>query len=107
MSLYFPLIRKKMFTIVLGQELYVRCSIVVNKQIHHSRYNNLVSIEIRILQAIDIKDKSDVPQYLHYQDHGFRYFPHKTFIPYIQKLDTNLRKLINVQSLNKHRDTYF
>ena len=36
-----------------------------------------MSIEISILQAINTKDKSDIPQYLQYQDHGFMYFPHK------------------------------
>ena len=29
---------------------------------------NLMSIEISILQAVNTKDKSDVPQYLQYQD---------------------------------------
>ena len=50
------------------------------KQICCSSNKNLMSIEISILQAINTKDKS---QYLHYQDHGFMYFPHKTFIPFI------------------------
>ena len=75
-----------------------------HKQICCSSNKNLMSIEISILQAINTKDKSDVPQYLQYQDRGFMYFPHKTFIPYIRKLDTNLKKFINVQSFNKHGD---
>ena len=74
------------------------------KQICCSSNKNLMSIEISMLQAINTKDKSDVPQYLQYQDRGFMYFPHKTFIPFIRKLDTNLKKFINVQSFNKHGD---
>ena len=75
------------------------------KQICCSSNKNLMSIEISILQAINSKDKSDIPQYLQYQDHGNMYFPHKTFIPFLRKLDTNLKKLINVQSFNEHGDS--
>ena len=75
------------------------------KQISCSSDKNLMSVEISILQAINTKDKSDVPQYLQYQDRGFMYFPHKIFIPFIRKLDTDLKKFINVQSCNKHEDS--
>ena len=75
------------------------------KQICCSSNKNLMSIEISILQAINSKDKSDIPQYLQYQDRGNMYFPHKTFIPFLRKLDTNLKKLINVQSFNEHGDS--
>ena len=33
-----------------------------------------MSIEISLLQAINTKDKSDIPGYLKYQDRGFMYF---------------------------------
>ena len=75
------------------------------KQICCSSNKNLMSIEISILQAINTKDKSDVPKYLQYQDRGFMYFPHKIFIPFLRKLDTNLKKFVNVESFNKHGDT--
>lgn len=74
------------------------------KQICCSSNKNLMSIEISMLQAINSKDKSDVPQYLQYQDRGFMYFPHKIFIPFIRKLDTNLKKFMNSQSFNEHGD---
>ena len=62
-----------------------------------------MSIEITLLQAINTKDKSDIPDYLKYQDHGFMYFPHKVFIPFLKKVDQILKKVANT-SLNEHRD---
>ena len=32
-----------------------------------------MSIEISLLQAINTKDKSDIPEYLQYQDRGYIY----------------------------------
>ena len=46
------------------------------KQICCLSNKNLMSIEINMLQAINSKDKSDIPQYLQYRDCGFMYFPH-------------------------------
>ena len=65
---------------------------------------HLLSIKISILQAINTRDKSDVPDYLQYQDRGFMYFPHKVFIPFLQKVDLNLKKVINSTSFNEHGD---
>ena len=75
------------------------------KQISCSSNKNLMSIEISILQAINTKDKSDVPKYLQYQDRGFMYFPHKIFIPFLRKLDTSLKNFVNLDSFNKHGDS--
>ena len=63
------------------------------KQIRTASNKNLMPIEISMLQAINTKDESDIPKYLQYQDRGFMYFPHKMFIPLLQKLDTDLRSL--------------
>ncbi|XP_065904795.1 uncharacterized protein [Dysidea avara] len=71
------------------------------KQIRTASNKNLMSIEISLLQAINTKDKSDIPEYLQYQDRGYMYFPHKTFIPFLRKLDTDLKKLVNVESFHK------
>lgn len=53
------------------------------KQISSTKNNNLMSIEISILQAINTRDKSYIPDYLQYQDRGFMYFPHKVFTPFL------------------------
>jgi len=74
------------------------------KQIRTASNKNLMSIEISMLQAINTKDKSDIPEYLQYQDRGFIYSPHKTFIPFIRQLDTDLKKFVNVEHFNKHGD---
>ena len=51
------------------------------KQIRDASNKNLMSIEISILQAINSKDKSDIPDYLKYRDSGFMYFHAKrTFL---------------------------
>jgi len=62
-----------------------------------------MSIEISLLQAINTKGKSDIPDYLQYQDHGFKYFPHKGFIPFLGKVDQNVKKITNPSSLNEHK----
>jgi len=46
------------------------------KEIRSATDKNLMSIEISLLQAINTKDKSDIPEYLQYHDQGFMYFPH-------------------------------
>ena len=38
--------------------------------------------EITILQAINSKDKSAIPEYMKYRDLGYMYFPHPTFISF-------------------------
>ena len=45
------------------------------KQISNARNKNLMSIEISILQTINTKDKSDIPDYLQSLNRGFMYFP--------------------------------
>jgi len=50
------------------------------KEIRSASDKNLMSIEISLLQAINTKDKSEIPEYLQYRYCGFMYFPHKVFI---------------------------
>ena len=71
-------------------------------QIRNSTNKNLMSIEISLLQAINTKDKSDIPGYLKYQDRGFMYFPHKVFIPFLQQVDASVKQVINPTSFSKH-----
>ena len=71
-------------------------------QIRSATNKNLMSIEISRLQAINTKDKLDIPDYLKYQDRGYMYFPHKVFIPFLQQVDLNVKKVVNPTSFNKH-----
>ena len=82
------------------------CEILHNqyKQISSASDKNLMSIEISLLQTINTKDKSDIPDYLKYRDRGFMYFPHKVFIPFLQQVDQNVKKVTNLKSLNEHGD---
>lgn len=57
------------------------------KHIRTTANKNLMSIKIHLLPAINTKYKSDIPDYLKYQDCGFLYFPHKVFIPFLKKVD--------------------
>ena len=48
-----------------------------------------------ILQAINIKDKSKIPQYLRHCDRGFMYFPDVSFIPFLQSIDEVVKGIMN------------
>ena len=74
------------------------------KQIRDAANKNLMSIEISVLQAINSKDKSDIPDYLKYRDRGFMYFPHRCFIPFLKKVDKIVKKVTNMSGLNEHGD---
>ena len=47
-----------------------------------------LSQEITILQAMVMKDKSNLPHYLKYQDRGFIYFPNVSFVPFYKSFMT-------------------
>ena len=55
-----------------------------------------------MLQAINTKDKSSIPTYLVFRDRGYVYFPHSSFIPFLQDLDTLLKSVVNDESFKKH-----
>ena len=74
------------------------------KHIGSAANKNMISIELSILQAINTKDKSDIPDYLQYRDRGFMYFPHKVFIPFLKKVDQNVKKVTNPSSFDEHGD---
>ena len=61
-----------------------------------------ISQEITILQAINSKDESAIPNYLQYHDLGFIYFPHPTFIPLLRNIDTTLKEVVNPLGTEKH-----
>jgi len=68
-----------------GNDVYYRfggvaiCSMLKNRykaiQNCHSTARNMMSVEISMLQAMKMKDKSTIPEYLSYRDKSFLYFP--------------------------------
>ena len=57
--------------------------------------------EITILQAMVIKDKSNLPQYLKYPDRGFMYFPDVTFVPFLQSIHETVMRVVSISSLEE------
>ena len=60
---------------------------------------DIVSQEITILQAINMKDKTKLPQYLSYRDRGFMYFLDVAFFPFLRSVDETVKEVIDVNTL--------
>ena len=63
---------------------------------------NSLSIEICLLQAMKIKDKSDIPAYLQFRDKGCIYFPQSNLIPFFRNFDGVLKEIVNEDGFLKH-----
>ena len=63
---------------------------------------NALSIEICILQAMKIKDKSCIPEYLQYYDKEYMYFPQSSLIPFFRNFDGVLKEVVNDDGFHKH-----
>ena len=63
-----------------------------------SQRDNL-SQEITVLQAINTKDKTKIPQYLRYRDREFMYFPDISFILFLRSLDEIVKEVINTDTV--------
>ena len=61
-----------------------------------------LSQEITILQAMLMKDKTNLPHYLQYRDRGFMYFPDTSFVPFIQSVHEVVRGVVSIDSLEEH-----
>ena len=95
-----------------GDDVYYRFGGAALCEMLHLRYQHIktaplskkdsISQEITILQAINSKDKSAIPNYLKYRDLGFMYFPHPTFIPLLRDVDSTLKEVVNPSGLEKH-----
>lgn len=70
----------------------------------HSTARNMLSVEISILQAMKLKDKSTIPAYLSYRDKGFLYFPDTSLIPFLHNFDDTLKEVVNEEGFHKHGD---
>ena len=60
-----------------------------------------LSQEITILQAMVMKDKSNLPHYLKYRDRGFMYFPDISFVPFLQSIHKTVRRVVSISSLEE------
>ena len=60
-----------------------------------------LSQEITILQAMNLKDKAILPQYLQYCDRGFMYFPDISFISFLRSVDEIVKKCMNMNTLKQ------
>ena len=60
-----------------------------------------LSQEITILQAMVMKDKSNLPHYLKYRDRGFMYFPDVSFVPFLQSIHDTVRGVVSISSLEE------
>ena len=95
-----------------GDDVYYRFGGAALCEMLHLRYEQIktapfnrkdsISQEITILQAINSKDKSAIPNYLQYRDLGFMYFPHPTFIPLLRHIDTTLKEVVNPLGMEKY-----
>jgi len=65
---------------------------------------NALSIEISLLQAMKIKDKSDIPGYLQYRDKGYMYFPQTSLISFFRNFDTAVKEVVNEDGFREHGD---
>ena len=61
-----------------------------------------LSQENVILQAINIKDKSTIPEYLKYQDQGYMYLPYASFIPFLRVIDDCVKIIVNSFALKEN-----
>ena len=62
---------------------------------------NKLSQEITVLQAMVMKDKTNLPHHLKYWDRGFMYFPDYTFIPFICSVHETVRSFVSISSLEE------
>ena len=72
------------------------------RKCHHEERRDILSQEIQILQAINTKDKSDMPQYLQYRDRGCMYMPNRTFVPFFRCIDECVREVVNQSGFQDH-----
>lgn len=61
-----------------------------------------LSQEILILQAINTKDKSNIPDYLKYRDRGYMYFLHSSFIPFLREVDSIVKAIVNSKTFEEN-----
>ena len=91
--------------------LYRFCGAALASMLH-SRYKlirtcplerkDAVSMEISLLQSVNSKEKSHIPNYLQYRDRGFMYFPSESFLPFLRAVDKSVKKYTNPDCFQHH-----
>jgi len=94
-----------------GDDVYFRFGGAALCDMLHQRYQHIkscqdtqrdiISQEITILQAINTKDKTKIPQYLRYRDRGFMYFPDISFIPFLRSVDMIVKEVVSRDTLQE------
>ena len=65
---------------------------------------DLVSQEISIIQAMNLKDKTVIPDYLKYRDRGYMYFPDPAFLPFLRDIDASLKDVVSIDGFQQEGD---
>ena len=79
---------------------FVICCISIMSRLNAVKIQrDIVSQAITILQAINMKDKTNLLQYLCYCDRGFMYFPDIAFMPFLRSVDEIVKEVIDVNAL--------
>ena len=94
-----------------GDDVYYRFGGAALCDMLHLRYKQIktapldhkdqISQEITVLQVINSKDKSAIPDYMKYHDLGYMCFPHPNFIPFLRHLDITVKEVVNPSGINK------
>ena len=95
-----------------GDDVHLRFGGATICEMLHLRYKqikgctdtqrNKLSQEITILQAMIMKDKTNLPHYLKYRDRGFMYFPDFTFVPFIRTVHETVSSVCSINSLGEN-----
>ena len=95
-----------------GDDVHLRFGGAAICEMLHLRYKqikgckdtlrNKLSQEITILQAMIMKDKTNLLHYLKYRDRGFMYFPDFSFVPFIQTVHETVRSAVSISSLGEN-----
>ena len=101
-------------TIMDGDDVYYRFGGAALADMLHLRYDqirvcrddqrDILSQEISILQAINSRDKTNIPDYLKYRDRGYMYFPDQVFICFLRDLDSAIKEIVNADGLQQEGD---
>ena len=57
-----------------------------------------------MLQAMNLKDKTVIPDYLKYRDCGYIYFPDPAFLPFLRDIDVSLKEVVSIDGFHQEGD---
>jgi len=94
-----------------GDDVYYRFGGAALSDMLHLQYKQIqtcrddqrdvLSLEISILHCMNLKDKSQIPDYLKYRDRGYMYFPYPSFLPLLREVDTSVKGIVNIDGLQQ------